>query len=65
MPLTPPQPDPPRLRQFPAGCWNLLLLVDAVGGCCWWMLLVDAVGGCCWWMLLVGADRWSARGWIW
>jgi len=22
MRLTPPQPDPPRLRQYPAICWN-------------------------------------------
>jgi len=27
MALTPPQPDPPRLRQFPASCWNLLLMM--------------------------------------
>ncbi|GEM_PF-4305123 len=34
MRLTPPQPDPPRLRQISAICWNLQLLVPAaVGGC--------------------------------
>ncbi|MBA0296719.1 hypothetical protein D7Y47_21665, partial [Stenotrophomonas maltophilia] len=27
MPRTPPQPDPPRLRQWAAICWNLLLMV--------------------------------------
>jgi len=27
MALTPPQPDPPRLRQVAAICWNLLLMV--------------------------------------
>ncbi|MEN5372357.1 hypothetical protein, partial [Stenotrophomonas hibiscicola] len=27
MALTPPQPDPPRLRQLAAICWNLLPMV--------------------------------------
>ncbi|MDH0017900.1 hypothetical protein, partial [Stenotrophomonas sp. GD04028] len=36
MRLTPPQPDPPRLRQFSAICWNDVLL--------WWVsTLVDTV----------------------
>jgi hypothetical protein len=37
MPRTPPQPHPPRLRQFPAMCLGGVL-------CCWWVsTLVDTV----------------------
>ncbi len=56
MALTPPQPEPPRLRQVPAICGDCIL------HCCWWVsTLVDtclACGGRL--LLVVGDDRWSS-----
>ena len=56
MALTPPQPEPPRLRQVPAICRDCIL------HCCWWVsTLVDTCLACGGRLLfVVGDDRWSS-----
>ena len=55
MALTPPQPDPPRLRQISAICRNGL-------ACSWWVsTLVDTVGPRHAWMFFVQLSKYSIR----